>query len=130
MGAEKVQEVTVTTSNQMGTMGRVFSLIAGVGVNVKSFIAYVMSNQGIFKLIASDSAKVAEVMENAGYTVEMTYVAAVTCSDAIGTGADLGKKLGDAGISVDYTYATGTGTGEAVIVFAVDDVDKAIQVLG
>ena len=129
MGAKKVQEVTVSTPNEVGTMGKVFNLIAEGGVNVKSFVAYVMSNQGIFKLITSDNAKVAGVMEGAGYTAEMTDVVAVTCADAIGTGADLGTKLGAAGVNIDYAYATGAGGGEAVAVFSVDDVDKAVKAL-
>jgi hypothetical protein len=130
MKAEKVQEVTVRTPNEVGTMGKVFSLIAKAGVNVKAFIAYVESNQGVFKLITSDNAKVAGVLEGAGYAAEMSDVVAVTCTDAIGTGADMGTKLGSAGINIDYTYASGTGTGDAVAVFSVDNVDKAVKALG
>jgi hypothetical protein len=129
MGAKKVQEVTITTPNEVGTMGKVFGLVAEASVNVKSFVAYVMSNQGVFKLITSDNAKVAGVMEEAGYTAEMADVVAVTCKDAIGTGADLGKKLGDTGVNIDYAYATGTGGGQAVVVFSVDNVDKAVRAL-
>jgi hypothetical protein len=129
MGAEKVQEITIKTPNEVGTMGKVFKLIADAGVNVRSFIAYVMANEGIFKLITSDNAAVAELMEDAGYTAEMANVVAVMCTDAIGTGADLGAKLGAAGVNIDYTYATGTGTNGAVIVFSVDNVDKAVKAL-
>jgi len=130
MGAEKVQEITVTTPNEVGTMGKVFGIIAGADVNVRSFMAHASGNQGIFKLITSDNAKVAPLLEDEGFSVEKTDVMAVTCSDAMGAGAELGTKLGKAGINIDYTYATGTGTGEAVVVFAVDDADKAAQVLG
>ena len=31
MGAERVQEITVTTPNEPGTMGKVFEVIAGAG---------------------------------------------------------------------------------------------------
>jgi hypothetical protein len=129
MGAEKVQEVTVKTPNEVGTMGKVFGAIAQAGINVRSFVAYAMQNEGIFKLITSDNAKAAQLMEDAGYTAELGDVALVTCPDAIGSGADMGKKLGAAGVNIDYTYATGTGGGEAIAVFAVDDVDKAVQAL-
>jgi hypothetical protein len=130
MKAEKVKEVTVRTPNEVGTMGKVFSLIAKAGVNVKAFVAYVVSDQGVFKLITSDNAKVAGAMEGAGYTAETSDVVAVTCTDAIGTGADMGAKLGNAGVNIRYTYASGTGKGEAVAVFSVDDVDKAVKALG
>jgi hypothetical protein len=130
MGAEKVREITIRTPNEVGTMGKGFGLIAKAGVNVRSFVAYVVSNQGIFKLLTSNNAKVAQIMEKAGYTAEMSDVALVTCTDAIGTGADLGKKLGDARVNIDYAYATGTGGGEAVVVFSVDNVDKAVRILG
>jgi hypothetical protein len=129
MRAEKTREITITTPNDVGTMGKVFGLVAKAGVNVKSFMAYAMANQGTFKLITADNAKVAKLMEEAGYTVETAEVVAVTCTDAIGTGADLGKKLGSAGVNIDYAYATGTGGGEAVVVFSVDDVNKAVKAL-
>jgi hypothetical protein len=129
MKAEKVQEITITTPNEVGTMGKVFKIISDAGVNVRSFVAYEMRNEGVFKLITSDNAKVAQLMEDAGYTAEMTNVVAVTCADAIGTGAGLGAKLGKAGVNIDYTYATGTGGGEAVVVFSVDDADKAVKAL-
>jgi len=130
MGAQKAQEITITTPNEVGTMGKVFGLIATTSVNVKSFMAYTMGNQGIFKLVTSDNVKVGGQMEKAGYTVEKTDVVVVTCMDAIGTGAGLGKKLGDAGVNIDYAYATGVGGGEAVVVFAVDDVARAVKALG
>jgi hypothetical protein len=129
MGAEKVQEITITTPNEPGTMGKVFKIIAEAGVNVRSFVAQVVHNEGVFRLITSDNANVAQLMEDAGYTAEMADVVAVACQDAIGTGADLGRKLGAAGVNIDYTYATGTGSGEAVIVFSVDDADKAAKAL-
>ena len=130
MKAEKVQQITIRTPNEAGTMGKVFSLIAKAGVNVRAFVAYVMSNQGVFKLLTSDNAKVAGLVEGAGYTAEMSDVVAVTCTDAIGTGADMGTKLGSAGVNIDYAYASGTGAGEAIAVFSVDNVDKAVKALG
>lgn len=130
MGAQKAEEITVRAPNEVGTMGKVFGVIAKAGANVKSFVAWSEGNQGIFKLITSDNAKIAGLMESEGFSVERTAVVAVTCSDAIGAGADLGTKLGEAGISIDYAYATGTGGGEAVVVFSVDDVDKAAGALG
>ncbi|MBN1916678.1 MAG: ACT domain-containing protein [Verrucomicrobia bacterium] len=129
MGAVKTQEITITAPNEVGTMGKVFGLVAKAGVNVKSFVAYSMGNQGTFKLITADNAKVAKLAEEAGYTVETTDVAVVTCTDAIGTGSDLGEKLGHAGVNIDYAYATGVGGGEAVVVFSVDDVAKAVKAL-
>ncbi len=130
MGAQKAEEITIRTPNEVGTMGKVFGVIATAGVNVKSFVAWTEGNQGLFKLITSDNAKVAGLMESEGFSVERTQVVAVTCSDAIGSGADLGTKLGEAGVNIDYTYATGTGSGEAVVVFSVDNVDKAAAALG
>jgi hypothetical protein len=130
MGAERAKEITIRTPNEVGTMGKVFSVVAGAGVNVRSFVAWTQANQGVFKLITSNNAKVAEVMEKAGFAVEQSEVVAVKCADAMGTGAKLGTKLGEVGVNIDYTYATGTGTGEAVVVFSVDNVDKAVKALG
>ncbi len=129
MNASKVAELIVTTPNEIGTMGRVFKLIAEAAVNVSAFCAYVEDDKGLFRLVSDDNAKLESVLQAAGYETRSAGVVCVQVESKVGTGAEIGSKLGDAGIDIQHTYATSAMAGESVAIFKTADDDKAIEVL-
>ncbi len=129
MKASKVAELIVTTPNVVGTMGRVFKLISEAGVNVSAFCAYVQENKGVFLLVTDNNAKVQSVLNAAGYETRSDQVVCVQVASKVGTGADIGTKLGDADIDIRYSYATSAATGESVSIFQTADNDRAVKVL-
>lgn len=129
MKASKVAELILTTPNEIGTMERVFKLIAEAAVNVSAFCAYVEDDKGVFRLVSDDNAKLESVLQAAGYETSSDEVVCVQVESKIGTGAEIGSKLGDAGIDIQYSYATSAMAGESVAIFKTADDDKAIEVL-
>ncbi len=129
MKASKVAELIVTTPTEIGTMGKVFKLIAEVAVNVSAFCAYVQEDKGVFLLVTDDNAKVEDVLKAAGYDTRSEEVVCVQVESKVGTAAEIGVKLGDAGIDIRYIYATSAAAGESVAIFRTADNDKAIEVL-
>ena len=129
MKVSKVVELVVTTPNVVGTMGKVFNLIAEAGVNVSAFCAYVQEEKGVFLLITDDNDKVESVLSAAGYETRSDEVVCVQVPSEVGTGAEIGTKLGDAGIDIRYCYATTGESGESVAIFQTADNDKAVEVL-
>jgi hypothetical protein len=129
MKTSKVSELIVTTPNIVGTMGKVFKLVAEAGVNVSAFCAYVQEDKGIFLLVTDGNDKVAGVLEDAGYETRSDEVVAVQVESQVGTGAEIGTKLGEAGVDIRYCYATTGESGESVAVFQTADNDKAVEVL-
>ncbi len=129
MKASKLAELIVTTPNIVGTMGRVFKLIAEAGVNVSAFCAYVEQDKGVFRLISENNAKVEKVLKAAGYETRSSEVVGVQTESKVGTGAEIGKKLGNAGIDIQHSYATSAIEGESVVIFKTADNDKAVKVL-
>jgi hypothetical protein len=129
MKASKVAELIVTTPNEIGTMGKVFKLIAEAAVNVSAFCAYVEDDKGVFRLVSDDNAKVESVLQAAGYDTRSGEVVSVQVESKVGTAAEIGTKLGDAGIDIRHTYATSATAGESVAIFKTADNDKAIKVL-
>ena len=129
MKVSKVSELIVTTPNEVGTMGRVFKLISEAGVSVSAFCAWVEDDKGVFRLITEDNAKVESVLQAAGYETRSGEVVCVQVESKVGTGAEIGNKLGDAGIDIQHTYATSAVGGESVAIFKTADDDKAVEVL-
>ena len=126
---EKVTQLNVTTPNEVGTMGKVFEAIAGIGVNIRAFCCYAMEDKAYFMLITDSNERVAELMKKMGYEVELLPVITVTVKPEIGTGGRLGKALGDAGVDIDCSYATSPAEGEGVAVFITKNPDKAFEAL-
>jgi hypothetical protein len=129
MNVSKVSELIVTTPNEVGTMGRVFKLISEAGVNVSAFCAYVQEDKGVFRLLTDDNTKVESIVSAAGYETRSGEVVCVQVESQVGTGAEIGSALGDAGIDIQHTYATSAVGGESVAVFKTADNDKAVEIL-
>jgi hypothetical protein len=129
MNVSKVPELIVTTPNVPGTMGKVFKLIADSGLNVEAFCAYVQEGKGVFLLVADDAAKADSVLSAAGYETRASEAVRVQVESKLGTGAEIGTKLGDAGVDIRYAYATTGETGESIAIFQTVDNDKAVEVL-
>ncbi len=129
MKVSKVSEIVVTTPNEVGTMGRVFKLVSEAGISVSAFCAWVEDDKGVFRLVTDDNAKVESVLQAAGYETRSGEAVRVQVESKIGTGAEIGDKLGDEAIDIKHTYATSAVGGESVAIFKTADDDKAIQVL-
>lgn len=129
MSVTKISELIVSTPNKIGTMGKVFKLIADVGVNVKAFCAWVEGDKGMFRLVTDNNANVQNVLQAAGYETRTQDAIRVQTESKIGVGAEVGKKLGDAGVDIKHTYATSAVNGESVCVLKTADDEKALHVL-
>jgi hypothetical protein len=129
MKASKVSELIVTAPNKIGTMGKVFKLIADIGVNVSAFCAWIEGDKGIFRLVTDNNANVENVLRAAGYETRSQEAIRVQTESKIGVGSEVGKKLGDAGVDIQHTYATSAVSGESVCILKTADDDKAVHVL-
>jgi len=129
MNVSKMGELVVTTPNEVGTMGRVLKLISDAGVSVSAFCAYVQEDKGVFLLVTEDNAKAESVLQAAGYETRSDEVVCVQVESKVGTGAGIGTKLGDAGVDIQYTYATSAEGGESIAIFKTADNDKAVEAL-
>lgn len=123
------KELTVTTPNEPGILGRVLGTLANAGVNLKAVSAYADKDKGTFHLITSDYEKAKKCLEVIGYKVKIIDVVTVLIDDRIGAGAEIGALLGNAVIDIDYCYGSSAGLGKALLVFKTTDNKKALETL-
>ncbi len=123
------KELTVTTPNDPGILGRVLGTLANAGINLKALCAYAENNKGTFLLVTSDHEKAKKCLEVIGYEVILNDVVTVFIDDRIGAGAEIGALLGNAVIDIDYCYGTSAGLGKAVLVFKTTNNKKALETL-
>ena len=123
------KELTVTTPNEPGILGRVLGTLANAGINLKALCAYAENNKGTFLLVTSDHEKAKKSLEVIGYEVILNDVVTVFIDDRIGAGAEIGALLGNAVIDIDYCYGSSAGLGKAVLVFKTTNNKKALETL-
>jgi hypothetical protein len=123
------KELTVTTPNEPGILGRVLGTLANAGVNLKAVCAYSEKDRGTFHLITSDYERAKKSLEVIGYEVKILDVVTVLIDDRIGSGAEIGALLGNAVIDIDYCYGSSAGMGKALLIFKTSDNKKALETL-
>ncbi len=124
------KELTVTTPNEPGILGRVLGTLANAHVNLKALCAYSEDDKGIFLLVTSDPEKAMKCLEAIGYEVTLNDVVTVLIDDRIGSGAEIGALLGNAVIDIDYCYGSSSRMGKALLVFKTTNNKKALETLG
>ena len=125
-----ITQLSAFLENTPGTLYEAVDAITEAGVNLRALSVAETKNFGILRIIVSDIEKTKEALDD--YTlIKETPVVVVKMNDQAGylkTVLDVRKK---ADVNIEYVYAfTGAIHGSAYVVFRVDDVEGAEEILG
>lgn len=120
------KELRITAENRPGVLARIGAALASEGVNIRAILAY--GEGGIIRLVVSDPGKARAALAKKDLPCEERDVVTVMMPNRPGALGTLSKKLGDAGVNIDYTYGTANGD-ESLLVFGVDDPKKANELI-
>lgn len=126
--ARKVKELSFSVPNRVGLLSEVTTAIARTKVNITSICAYAMENNAFFMLTTSSNAKAKKALIALGLGIEEKDVVEVEMPNKPGELEKVAKKIADAGIDIQYVYAT-AGGGKATCVFHSADDPMAIKVI-
>ncbi len=126
----KSKQITVWVESTPGQMGRVAKALGEAGVNITAFTAYTTGGESPIRLQVSSPAKAKKVLAGLGLRLTEEEVLRVTVADKPGMLGDIGTRLGEAGIQVDYAYASLALGGKKVdVVLGVADLAGAAKAL-
>jgi hypothetical protein len=126
----KSKQITVWVESTPGQMGRVAKALGEAGVNITAFTAYTTGGESPIRLQVSSAAKAKKVLAGLGLRLTEEEVLRVTVADKPGMLGDIGTRLGEAGIQVDYAYASLALGGKKVdVVLGVADLAGAAKAL-
>ena len=126
----KVEQISVFLENKAGRLAEVANVLGKVGINIRALSLADTTDFGILRLIVNDREVAKKALKEAGFTVGITQVIAVEVEDKPGGLAKILKLLADEGINVEYMYAfVERSSGNAVLIFKLEDLDKAIDLL-
>ncbi len=126
----KIQQISLFLENKPGHLNAICRTLADAQINIVTLSLADTQQFGIVRLIVEEWEKAKEVLEQAGYVVNVREVVAAAVADRPGGMAEILDIIGKAGVNIEYMYAFTFRHGkEAVLVFRFDNPDRAIEAL-
>jgi len=126
----KIKQISVFLENKSGRLSEVTRVLGDHELNIRALSLADTADFGILRLIINEPDKAWRVLKERGFTVSETEVLAVEVPDDPGGLAGVLELLEGESINIEYTYAfVGKRQGNALVVFKLEDTDKAIGTL-
>lgn len=126
----KVRQLSVFLENKSGRLATVTGVLGENAVNIRALSIADTTDFGILRLIVDDPDRAWEVLKAHDFTVSVTEIIAVRMPDTPGGLAGILKQLDAQQLNIEYMYAfVGRSDGQAVVVFRVEELDRAITSL-
>lgn len=124
-----ITQLSVFLMNQPGALVDAVKSISDAGINIRAMSIAEANDFGILRIIVSDTDEVCKLLGEK-YLFSKTEVVAAQMDDRSGALYPILVVLNEANINIEYLYAfTGSGSEEAYVVFRVNDVKLAEEVL-
>ena len=125
-----VQQISVYLENRPGRLATFTQTLLESGVDMKAICIADTVDFGILRCIVDDEEKAVAALKEKGFAASITEVIALKISDSPGGLDSALDLLNEANVSVEYIYSFMKAiNGSAVIIFRVDDAEKAVKVL-
>ena len=123
-------QLSVFLENRAGVLARLAADLARHRVSIRALTVANLVDHAVVRLVVSDPRRALHLLGERGVLAFTSEVLAVEVPDEGGTIADLARRLGHAGINIEYAYGSGPAEGgKAVIYLHVSDLKKARGVL-
>ena len=121
----RVTQFLVMAEHKPGTLALICSELAKVAINITAIMA-AHDQPGGIRIVATPVVTARKVLDQLGIAYKEEEAVAVRLSDKPGALGKVTRKLGDAGINIDYAYGSIVkGENRALVVMGVSDVAKA-----
>jgi hypothetical protein len=124
----KIHQLSLFLENSPGKAVEPCRVLARAGIDIRTLTLADTEQFGILRLIVSDWEKGRELLQEAGYVVNVTEVVAVEVEDRPGGLAGLLETLEPSGVNIEYMYAFTFGREDrAILIFRFDRPDAAVE---
>lgn len=128
---QKDIQLCVFLRNQVGKLAEVCDLLGSRGVNIRALNVSPGPDFGVMRMVVDEVGRAEAALEEQGLPYLEVEVLTAELPNRPGMAAQMGKKLSEAGVNIEYTFFSG-GAPEttALLVFMVSDIEKALECLG
>jgi hypothetical protein len=106
MKCEVRRQISIALKNEPGQLATVCRLLADKGVNIDALSILDNVEQGVIRLLTSDSSIARNVLTAHGCYVVEAEVLEVEMRNAPGALARVAARLAQAGVNIEYAYGT------------------------
>ena len=125
-----IKQISVFVENKKGRLAKITDVLGEGGVDLIALSIADTTNFGIMRCIVSEPEKAIAMLKSHGFTASTTDVLVAEVTDKPGGLAKVLTLLDQADISVEYLYSfVRTPNENALILFRVEDIEKAAEVL-
>ena len=125
-----VKQLSIFLKNRPGTLGDVCESITQEGINILGFSVSDTVDHAVVRMVVDEPLKVIHLLGNAGVLVVENEILMVGLRNEPGQLASLSRKLGVAGINIEYAYGGVSGSHSVGVLFVrTSDVRRAFDVM-
>ncbi len=110
----KIQQLSLFLENRPGQMAAPIEALARAGINIMTLCLADNRERGVLRLIVSDWRRAQEVLQAAGFVVDVTEVLALDVADRPGGLAAVLRVCERHHISIEYMYAFTEGATSSI----------------
>jgi len=123
----RAKQLTVWVSDRPGRLGEIGAALGAKKVNIRALMATTEGGRGAVRLVVDKTAAAKKVCAGMGWETTEEEVLTVTLTDNPGTLGKVSKKLGLAGVNIQYVYAGPGGGKRANVYMGVSDIKAALK---
>lgn len=119
-------QLSAFIENRAGVLAALAEDLARHAVSIRALTVANLVDHSVVRLVVSDARKAVHLLEARGVLVVTSDVLAIDIPDEAGALAAVARKLGRAGVNIEYLYGSGPENGgRAVVYLHVSDLRKA-----
>ena len=119
------KQLSVTMENRPGTLAEMCRALGEKKVNILALISSEREGQSLVCMIVDKVLVAKRALQAIGYAYTEDQVLVTKVPNRPGTFATVAKRLGDAGVNIDYAYlGAEAGSRQQLVVLSVSDLDQ------
>ena len=124
------RQVTVALANQPGQLAAICKLLSTHAINIEALSLIDSLEQGVVRLLTSDSVACKKVLQSNGFYVIDGEVLGLDLFDGLGKLSEITAALAEAKVNVDYVYGSVEHPGSPIrLVLKASDATRAHKLL-
>jgi hypothetical protein len=130
MKVRRCKQFSVYLENKVGALAELCKLISDHSINLFAICAVDTIEEAVLRIVAEDETRTLSALQEAGFHPVATDVLLVELDNVPGATGKMATQLADAGINIDYVYASAHPEGKkAFLIVRTHQITEAEKVL-
>ncbi len=131
MKYELAKQYSIFLENRAGALAEVCRMIADEKINLHAICAIDTIEEAVLRIVPEKGAETKKLLQARNFRVIESDVILIELNNEPGATGDVASILSEAGINIDYVYASAnTGCEKSTLVLRVHQIEETLSILG